>query len=272
MIMKVSIITVSYNAADTIEQTINSVLSQNYEDVEYIIIDGGSTDGTVDIIKKYSAQLAYWVSEPDKGLYDAMNKGIQKSTGDVIGMINSDDWYAPNTIAYIVARFQKDVSTVLIHGDIIRVNLDGSPRDRCRPFFSGEEIWHEMIVHHPTCFLRREIYERYGLYATKYKVAGDYEFFLRLYTQGIPFTYMADDIAYFRDDGVSASSFKVGMKEVCEISQSYGYSKARALLWYYCKVCKHEISLLCTKLSLGVIVKLYHAILGHGIQKVEEKD
>ena len=93
--MKVSIITVSYNSARTIEQTICSVLAQNYTPLEYIIIDGGSTDGTVDIIRSYEKQITYWVSECDGGLYEAMNKGIQRATGEVIGILNSDDWYLP---------------------------------------------------------------------------------------------------------------------------------------------------------------------------------
>ena len=107
--MKLSIITVSLNNKDTIEQTIRSVLSQTYNNVEYIVIDGGSTDGTVDIIKKYEDKISYWVSESDKGIYDAMNKGIRKATGDIVGILNADDFYVDeNVLEKVVKCFEKE--------------------------------------------------------------------------------------------------------------------------------------------------------------------
>lgn len=106
--IKVSIITVVYNGVKNIEQTIKSVLHQTYSNIEYIVIDGGSTDGSLDIIKKYSDSISYWVSEADKGIYDAMNKGISKATGDLIGIINSDDWYEPDAIMNMVTAYEEN--------------------------------------------------------------------------------------------------------------------------------------------------------------------
>ena len=103
--MRISVITVCFNSKETLEQTIKSVVGQEYEDKEYIVIDGGSTDGTVDILKKYAEQIAFWLSEPDEGIYDAMNKGIKHATGDVIAFLNSDDWYEPDTLTRVAGYF-----------------------------------------------------------------------------------------------------------------------------------------------------------------------
>ncbi|MDD3138152.1 MAG: glycosyltransferase family 2 protein [Lachnospiraceae bacterium] len=269
--LKVSIVTVSYNAVATIEQTIQSVINQTYDNIEYIVIDGGSTDGTVDIIKKYADRIDYWISEPDKGIYDAMNKGINQASGSIIGMINSDDWYDLRTIENVEKYFESHDDIDVIHGDIIRVKRDGSLVNRCSPFFTGEDIWHEMTVYHPTCFLCKNVYEKYGNYSLEYKIAGDYELFLRLYIKGVVFTYLKDDIVYFREDGVSGVSNTLAIREVCNISQKYGYNKIKAFVWCYIKCGRHCVSSLCTRLSLGGIVKLYHVILGHRVENVERE-
>ena len=140
--MKVSIITVVFNGIRTIEQTIKSVLNQSYKNIEYIIIDGGSTDGTLDIIRKYENYLSYIISEPDHGIYDAMNKGIQKSTGDIVGIINSDDWYEVNTVSQVVERFES-FAVDLVYGDI---NFIGKNGEIIRSEnYSLEEIWYKMV-------------------------------------------------------------------------------------------------------------------------------
>ena len=125
--MKITVVTVCYNVVSTIEATIKSVLGQTHDDIEYIIIDGGSTDGTVDVIRRYAPQLAYWVSEPDKGIYDAMNKGLAKATGDYINFMNAGDTFSsPTTVADIVKNIKPD--TDVIYGDAISVDADGTRR------------------------------------------------------------------------------------------------------------------------------------------------
>lgn len=125
--MKITVVTVCYNVASTIEATIKSVLGQTHDDIEYIIIDGGSTDGTADVIRRYAPQLAYWVSEPDKGIYDAMNKGLAKATGDYINFMNAGDKFSyPTTVAEMVEKIKPD--TDVIYGDAISVGADGSRR------------------------------------------------------------------------------------------------------------------------------------------------
>ena len=149
----ISVVTVSYNAVTTIEQTILSVINQTYSNIEYIIIDGGSTDGTVDIIRKYADRIAYWVSEPDKGIYDAMNKGTKKANGEYIAFLNSDDWYELDAVS-IIAQFADGKKNDLISGIIKLYKNDlflyahGSSMDN---------IYNEMIAH-PSTFMKRDLF------------------------------------------------------------------------------------------------------------------
>ena len=152
---KVSVITVVYNSVDTIEQTIQSVLNQTYKNIEYIIIDGLSTDGTQKIIEQYLDCIAYFISEKDNGIYDAMNKGIRKASGDIIGIINSDDWYAEDAVENIVDCFkQNDVG--LVYGNIIDVFQNGEQKERLKEPL--ENMWHQMSVPHPSTFIKRSRY------------------------------------------------------------------------------------------------------------------
>lgn len=128
--MKVSVITVCYNSANTIEKTIKSVISQDYGDIEYIIIDGGSNDGTLDIIDKYKDKISILISEPDKGIYDAMNKGIRIASGEIVGMINSDDWYGPYTVGAAARAMIRHPECGVVHGREITVLIGGNSRVR----------------------------------------------------------------------------------------------------------------------------------------------
>jgi len=232
--IKVSIITVCFNSAKTIEQTIKSVLSQTYNNIEYIIIDGCSTDGTLDIIKKYKDDISYWVSEPDNGIYDAMNKGLAKATGDVIGIINSDDWYDAETVANVVETFLTS-DCDFVHGDIIRVYEDTNLQVRCKPS-SISKRWHKTAFYHPTWFIRKKIYEEYGFFRTEFLICGDYELLLRLYKNNVKMCYVENNLAYYRMDGFSNKQTFIGYQEIRKISVEYGYSKAKAFLWYYYRV------------------------------------
>ncbi len=197
----ISIITVVYNGAGNIEQTIQSVIGQPYPHKEYIIIDGGSTDGTVDIIKKYESHLSYWISGPDNGLYDAMNKGIDRATGELIGIINSGDWYAENIFTTIAKDFQATGSQQVVHG-IIRNFLD-------EEFYSmvGNSIRRLRydMIQHPTCFIPLKLYKTYGTYDLKYKYSADYDLILRYVDQGIKFCFIEKPIVNFRLGGISST-------------------------------------------------------------------
>lgn len=217
--IKVSIITVSYNSAQTIEQTIRSVLSQSYQNIEYIVIDGQSTDGTCDIIKKYEDEIAFYVSEPDAGLYDAMNKGLQHVTGDIIGIINSDDWYEQDAVAKIVKCFVIREAEV-VHGKMCFVDEKGNCTYSRRKTIHS--IWYlPGTVLHPTVFVKRTIYEKYGAFNTDYKIAADYDLLLRFYAQGVQFEYIDEIISNFRSGGISDSNYLEGNEEARHISLLY---------------------------------------------------
>lgn len=215
---KVSIITVVYNSVGTVEQTIQSVLNQSYRDIEYIVIDGLSTDGTQDIVKKYRDAIAFFVSEKDHGIYDAMNKGIQKATGDIVGIINSDDWYAENAIEKIVDYFMQNEADV-VYGKVVDIYQDG------RESLIGEKklsnMWFQNTLHHPSVFVKRNIYEGMGAFDTKYKISADYDLLLRFYSKGAKFGYIDDVIAYFRIGGISSTRKRQVEEENYAISKSY---------------------------------------------------
>jgi len=214
--MKISIITVCLNSEKTIEQTIKSVLEQQYKDLEYIIVDGGSTDGTMDIVKKYD--ITKVISEPDNGLYDAMNKGIAMATGDVIGIINSDDWYEPDAFQVVAQKFSNnDV-------DILYGTTNGILIDKVVEVREPQELWtmhYQMPFVHASVFVRKEIYDRYGVFDTTYRIAADCDIFLRWYTNSLRMKDAECTIANFSLDGLSAQQSGVGFEECFQIRKKY---------------------------------------------------
>lgn len=216
--IKVSIITVSYNAVNTIEQTILSVLNQSYKNIEYIIIDGKSADGTSAVIDRYAKAVASFVSEPDNGIYDAMNKGIRKATGDIIGILNSDDWYESDAVDKVVECF-RNTDAELVYGNICYI-LDNGEK-RCSVRMPLNQIWHTMVIPHPSVFVRRDIYTRYGLFNIRYKISADYELLLRFYTKGVRFEYIDAMITNFRNGGVSTTNILECAMESRQIRLSY---------------------------------------------------
>jgi glycosyltransferase len=180
--MKISIITVSYNSKDTLEETIRSVLAQDCKDIEYIIIDGGSSDGTVDIIRRYEKNIFYWVSEKDKGVYEAMNKGLKRATGDVIGFLNSDDLYASADVIRTVKEVFLSLNVDSCYGDLVYVERENPEKIirywKSSPYRIGSFKLGWMLPH-PTFFVRRNIYEKYGGFLPFFKISGDYEIMLR---------------------------------------------------------------------------------------------
>ena len=231
--VKISIITVSYNSVKTIEQTINSVINQSYLDIEYIIIDGGSTDGTVDIIKKYKEKIAYWVSEPDAGIYDAMNKGIALSHGDILGIINSDDWYSHDTVEKAMAIFKDDVIDGVC-GSIRYFSAIGDrlniPDVHSNP--SLDAMYRRMSIAHPSVFLRKSIYIKYGGFNLGYPIAADYELLLRIITLGANIVYSPDIYVNFRLGGASGKHSLQSVQDVWKARYVHGVPIIMCLKYY----------------------------------------
>jgi glycosyltransferase involved in cell wall biosynthesis len=210
--VKISIITVSYNAAATIEDTIQSVLNQSYKNIEYVIIDGGSSDGTQAIIEKYSDRISYYVSEPDGGIYFGMNKGVIACTGDFIGILNADDVYASKTVISDVVELLQTAKTNTLYGDLEYVtekNLNVVLRKWTSGIFERKKFLRGWMPPHPTFFVQKELYLKYGSFNTSFKISADYELMLRfLFNNGLSAVYLPQTLIKMRVGGVSNSSLK----------------------------------------------------------------
>lgn len=210
--MKISIVTTVYNNIGTLKDTMDSILRQTYKDIEYIIVDGGSTDGTVELIRTYEPLFEgsmKWISERDRGMYDGMNKGIRMATGDVLGILNSDDYFTANDILEQVAKHLGDYDAV--YGDVHFIH-PATP-DRCIRYYSSKHFrsWQMRFGYmpaHPSFYLRRELYEKYGSFSLDYKLAADFDMMVRLFCKhGIRARYIPRDFVTMRTGGQSNSSF-----------------------------------------------------------------
>lgn len=208
--LKISIITVSFNSVETIRNTIKSIISQDYENIEYILIDAGSTDGTLDIIKEYEGYINYFSSEEDDGIYDGMNKGISVASGEVVGILNSDDFYPNSYIVSNVARTFEKRNCDAVYGDLLYVKFydtDKIVRYWQSGNYSVKKIKNGWMLPHPTFFVKREMYEKYGYYNTELKSAADYEMILKLlYKQNINVFYIPMILVKMRMGGKSNAS------------------------------------------------------------------
>lgn len=208
--MKVSIVTVAYNSSATLEDTIKSVLAQSYADIEYIIVDGDSKDNTRDIIQRFEPQFGKrlkWISEKDNGIYDAMNKGIQMATGDVVGILNSDDYFTSSDVIEKMVGAFEDSSLDAVYGDVHFIR-DGQP-DKCIRYYSSKRFstkWLRFgfMPAHPSFYCRCGVYEKAGYYKTDYAIGSDYEMMVRLFmVHHINARYIPMDFVTMRTGGTS---------------------------------------------------------------------
>lgn len=210
--MKISIITVCYNSAETIEYAIKSVLAQTHPDIEYIIIDGASKDGTAGIIRKYKDKIAKFVSEPDKGIYDAMNKGLKLATGDIVGILNSDDFYADKFVLEKVAKKFQETGVNCLWGDLVYINRNDV--DKIVRFWKSSEYGEGKFKNgwyppHPAFFVKKEVYGKYGLFDLNFKIAADIEIMLRFLEKfKISSAYIPEILVKMRTGGTSAKNIK----------------------------------------------------------------
>lgn len=232
---KISIITIVYNGVQEIEATIKSILGQNYPELEYIIIDGASTDGTQQVIEKYLPQIAYFVSEKDHGISDAFNKGISRATGELIGLINAGDILAPDALTHISNAYNRLAgknNQFVLHGNIQM----GIPHGKVyRPFDLGT-FSYQMAVWHPTSFLCRNIYETFH-YRKSFKIAMDYDLFSRLYVSGITFSHINETLAHMDLKGLSNKNAMMGFREVLHASRINLKTPFISSFLYFCLRC-----------------------------------
>lgn len=228
---KISIITISYNSQNTIERTIQSVLSQNYENLEYIIIDGKSTDCTMKIIEKYIDRVDILISEKDNGISDAFNKGIMLCTGDIIGIINSDDYLEPNALMNLASAYNDNI-------DVYRCNIFICNPDtgfKCReiPSMKFNIIPFFIHVSHQGTFVKRSTYNLYGMFDVSFRYMMDLDFLTRCYKEGAIFKYVNIDVATFNTGGVTNDILSKKRKEILLFIRKNGGNKCYFLIYYY---------------------------------------
>lgn len=210
--MKISIITSCYNRVATIRNAIESVLAQDYNDIEFIVVDGSSTDGSLDIIREYADRISIIISEPDHGMYEAINKGIRVATGEIIGLLHSDDFFYDNGVIGRIVERMKRTHADFLYGDGLFVDPDNTNKVVRNWIGGGYRLWkvrHGWLPLHPTCYIRRDVMMRLGLYNESYKIAADSDLLVRyLLTGGLTVTYLNEYVVRMRMGGLSTDSAK----------------------------------------------------------------
>lgn len=234
LLPKISVITVTYNSAQTVEKTIQSVINQQYLNLEYIIIDGGSTDETINIVKRYYPHVSKLISEQDRGIYDAMNKGIHIASGDILGIINSDDFYLEGAFEKVIYEAIKHPSSEVLYGNII-YNVPGRPLCLLRskyPLRKSDFCY--MPLMHPAVFIRQSCYKKYGSFDMRYRLSADHDLMLRLLEAKVEFHYLDEAIAQMQAGGASTKNLE-GVREIQAILWKHNaslYTLLRSALYF----------------------------------------
>ena len=253
----VSIVTVCKNSERFLEDTIKSVINQSYDNIEYIVIDGESKDKTLDIIKRYESNIAYWVSEPDEGIYDAMNKGVSIAAGEWVGIINSDDWYHPNAVEWLILYSRNNPDIDVFYGDLLYPKPESGYLRKENWLKDGKEIrrsgTHENMLDywrltHPSCFVRKSNYLKYH-FNQSFKLSADYDFLLSLYSANKKFFHIPKPMVYFRPIGKSSKFSYRSVFEHFLIRKKYNIYKALKYLFLetidylkeFCYLCKQYL-------------------------------
>ena len=245
--LKFSIITICYNSSKTIERTIKSVLAQSYTDFEYIIVDGASKDNTMDIVKRYEPLFEgrmKWVSEPDKGIYDAMNKGIRMAQGTIVGIVNSDDWLEPNALQILADEINQDPSNreKILTGEVVFHYEDGSTQLYPTTYERYEYFAkrYRMGLNHPATFVPRSIYDRIGVFDERFKLYADADFIIRCYEAGVGVHFIHKVLSNMADGGASNVRSRrelddslLKYKKHCKTKSEYlKYATKARIMWF----------------------------------------
>lgn len=259
--MKLSIVTVCFNSIETIERTIQSVLEQNDCEIEYLVIDGGSTDGTVSIIKKYSDKIAFWCSEADNGIYDAMNKGILKSSGDIIAFLNSGDIYEQGSL-HVVSEYFAEMDTDILYCDYTQIWGEGKKIIRRLNHIDLDMLYYTMPFCHQAMFFKKSLFSSVGLYDTRFDIAADYKWALEAYIKKAKYHYLPTNICYYDTSGLSSNMAKT-VREFKEISMEIAEKNGKKEF-----VCRIEQQY--QNLNLSQYNKIYRAILNDDILVISQ--
>ncbi len=241
----ISVITVVFNGEKYLEETIQSVLGQTYDNVEYIIIDGASTDGTLDVIRKYEHAIDYWVSEKDCGIYDAMNKGIIASQGQIIGIVNSDDYYEQDTCKMVTKTCKNNPDAYLVHGAMRRIDEDKNVDS----VYGSKKDFSEILMapfNHPACFFHAEFYRKYGIFDKNFVTAADYDLMLRFKGKNLKDVYIDKVLSNFRKVGTTSQLSLFPARQIWSLLRKNEYSyrncvyacSYRMLIWISSRILK----------------------------------
>lgn len=233
----VSIVTVVFNGEKTIRDTIESVLSQTYPSIEFIVVDGASTDATMEVVSEYSTRISLCISEKDEGLYDALNKGVSAATGDIVGVLHSDDFYIDSQVIDKVVKEYRSHSVDAVFGDLLYVGRNDKKRI-LRRFtsrgFTPEKMRYGLMPAHTTFFVRRTLYEKLGNYLQGYKIAADFELMLRfIYVNKISYRYLPEPLVKMRIGGISSGGLRTRWQcnvEVLKALRSHGIKSSHITL------------------------------------------
>lgn len=256
--MRISVITITLNSARYLDEAIRSVLSQEWPDLEYLIVDGGSRDGTLDIIRAHAAgdSRIRWISEPDEGIADAFNKGLAMAAGELIGILNSDDTYAPGALQAVAEAYRAEPECDVFHGDLLRYEGE-RPVFVLKPAPVGPGIWHRMPLNHPATFVTRRAYRAVGGFDPRLRLAMDYDLVLRLYLGGHRFRYLDRVLATMRYGGASDERLVPVLREVFAITVRQGYPRWRAAGWFVWTALLRSVKNLLRRLGLHGLLRLH---------------
>lgn len=263
----VSIVTAVRNAVGTLERTIQSVFAQTCRDIEYIVIDGGSSDGTQEVIRRHADRLAYWVSEPDRGISDAFNKGVAAASGSFIGLLNADDWMEPDQIERAVEALRRSGAD-FVFGDLVCHDPTGRSVHRVR----GDPAYARLIgtrmpeVNHPTLLARREMYERVGLFDLRYRAAMDYDWLLRAHRAGCRGVYEPRLVGHMTLAGISDRAYARALAEVRTIAIRHGQPATNAWALFGYRLLKGAAQRALSRLAPQPVYGRLRAIVNRSYQ------
>ena len=256
--MKISIVTINYNGAISLDRTIQSVIAQTHADVEYVVIDGGSTDASLEILKKYESRIHFWSSEKDRGISHAFNKGIAACHGEWIGIINSDDWYEPNIVELVADLAGKNPQAEVICGGMQNWEC-GKKEMFLMPDKNIDRIKSEMILAHPACFIKKSAYEKYGIFDESYRYAMDYELFLRFYLKGAQFLLVNSHFSNMQLNGKSGRFWYKACHEILRAHLQYFKSPIGSYADFLFKIFRTGFRTLLCKTGLGSFVAFWRS-------------
>lgn len=235
--IRVSVVTPAYNSAATIARCVSSIKAQTYQNIEHIVIDGGSTDGTVELLHELGVRC---ISEPDAGIYHAMNKGVRMASGEIIHILNSDDWYSDNEVVATMVQLMESGNYDLCHAQISQVDALGNEVCVNGVNVDKSQLLKKMKVAHPSCFVRASVYQRFGDFSQGFRIAGDYDFILRVWGK-VSVGFLPKRIVQMQMDGMSSGNPMKSYKDSLAVSLAHGRSVLPSVFTFCYETVKHYL-------------------------------